>query len=245
MAKPPQACSWISLKQALAAFAENISGHQGSGHIKPLHRYVSCRLVVEGGFDPDDITPRPPFEVTRRGRKHVLEHVPEAARSGERTILGGLKTKDVDVVVTRTRSTINGSFIQPPGSNRSHAACRGIPNLPLYREWENVNTSLGWLRRARAFPKRGERGFTRRLNVACGAAQTNKNDSEEAEAQDLARIRARLGCAVLFRRATHLRPEGARFTQPRATPWGTVSQYKRDRPNGPTVLPSVPDIPLI
>ncbi len=31
----------------------------------------------------------------------------------------------------------------------------------------------------------------------------------------------------------------------RATPWGTVSQYKRARPNGPTILPSVPDIPLI
>jgi hypothetical protein len=101
MPRTPPICQWISLKQALTAFAENVSGHQGSGHIKPLHWYVVCRLVVEGGFDPDDITPRPPFVVNYRGRKRLLEHMPEKGASGERTILGGLKTKDVDVVVTK------------------------------------------------------------------------------------------------------------------------------------------------
>jgi hypothetical protein len=101
MARAPAICQWISLREALTAFAENVSGHQGSGHIKPLHWYVSCRLVVEGGFHPDDIIPRPPFIVSQRGQKHILEHVPEEGRSGERTILGGLKTKDVDVVVTK------------------------------------------------------------------------------------------------------------------------------------------------
>ena len=29
MAKAPAICQWISLQQALAAFAENVSGHQG------------------------------------------------------------------------------------------------------------------------------------------------------------------------------------------------------------------------
>jgi hypothetical protein len=101
MAKAPAICQWISLQPALAAFAENVSGHQGSGHIKPLHWYVACRLVVEGGFLPDDITPRPPFTVSDRDGRHILEHVPNAGSSGERTILGGLKTKDVDVVVTK------------------------------------------------------------------------------------------------------------------------------------------------
>jgi hypothetical protein len=101
MAKTPTTCQWISLKQALTAFVENVSGYQGAGHIVPLHWYVACRLVVEGGFQPDDITPRPPFTVTRRGRRNILEHVPGTGSSGERTILGGLKTKDVDVVVTK------------------------------------------------------------------------------------------------------------------------------------------------
>jgi hypothetical protein len=101
MAKTTPTCQWISLREALTAFVQNVSGHQGSGHIKPLHWYVACRLVVEGGFLPDDITPRPPFAVTRYGGKVILEHVPEKGCSGERTILGGLKTKDVDVVVTK------------------------------------------------------------------------------------------------------------------------------------------------
>ena len=81
MAKAPAICQWISLKQALAAFAENVSGHQGSGHIKPLHWYVSCRLVVEGGFHPDDITPHPPFVVSDRDGRHVLQHVPNKGAS--------------------------------------------------------------------------------------------------------------------------------------------------------------------
>jgi hypothetical protein len=66
-----------------------------------LHWYVSCRLVVEGGFHPDELTPRPPFEVKSSGQRFVLEHVPESGCYGEQTILGGLKTKDVDVVVTK------------------------------------------------------------------------------------------------------------------------------------------------
>jgi hypothetical protein len=101
MAKTPPVCRWISLRDALRAFAENVSGHQGSGHIKPLHWYVACRLVLEGGFHPDDITPRLPFVVTERGRQNILQYVPEEGRSGERTVLGGLKTKDVDVVASK------------------------------------------------------------------------------------------------------------------------------------------------
>jgi hypothetical protein len=59
--------------------------------------------VIEGGFDPEDIVPRPPFRVERRssGRSPVLHYEPALGRGGERTVLGGLKTKNVDVVVTR------------------------------------------------------------------------------------------------------------------------------------------------
>lgn len=94
-------CQWVSLREALTAFVENVSGHQGSGHIKPLHWYVACRLVVEGGFSPDDITPRPPFEIRDRGKRRILEYLPNSGGGGERTVLGGLKTKAVDVTVTK------------------------------------------------------------------------------------------------------------------------------------------------
>lgn len=100
---PPKRCEWINQRQSFAAFAGFTEKTQSAGHIKPLHWYVACRLVLEGGFDPDDVKPRPPFiiEVRRRKGNPVLSFDPSRAGSGEATVLGGLKTKNVDVVVTR------------------------------------------------------------------------------------------------------------------------------------------------
>jgi hypothetical protein len=101
----PKRCEWTSQQQAFAAYAGFTEKTQSAGHIKPLHWYVACRLVLEGGFNPDHIKPRPPFVIARRKRKGrlVLEYDPASAGSGETTVLGGLKTKDVDVVVTNPR----------------------------------------------------------------------------------------------------------------------------------------------
>lgn len=52
-------CRWISLNGALREFVRPGVKHQTAGHIMPLHWYVACRLVVEGGFRPDEVTPRP------------------------------------------------------------------------------------------------------------------------------------------------------------------------------------------
>jgi hypothetical protein len=101
MPKQPAKCEWITLHDALKAFVRCETGHQGGAHIKPLHWYVACRLVIEGGFHPDDITPRPPFTVRAHDRRHLLEYDAGTAGGGERTVLGGLKTKAVDVVVTK------------------------------------------------------------------------------------------------------------------------------------------------
>ena len=95
------ACEWRSLRSALAHFVTFRGSTQSQRHIKPLHWYVACRLVVEGGFDPDEIVPRPPFRVTRKGKRLVLVHDPGVGGGGERTVYGGLKTKSVDVVVTK------------------------------------------------------------------------------------------------------------------------------------------------
>lgn len=94
-------CEWTNFRCALTAFAQNSDGHQGQSHIRPLHWYVASRLVIEGGFLPDEITPRPPLTASRRGKRWILAFDREAGGGGERSVLGGLKTKAVDVTVCK------------------------------------------------------------------------------------------------------------------------------------------------
>ncbi|MDX0290296.1 hypothetical protein GOL45_30300 [Sinorhizobium medicae] len=97
----PKTCQWTSERQALTHFASYSGATQSQQHIKPLHWYVACRLVIEGGFRPEEITPRPPFSFRKRRGKWELSYDPTRAAGGEATILGGLKTKNVDVVVEK------------------------------------------------------------------------------------------------------------------------------------------------
>lgn len=102
MSLSPSICRWTTEAQALSEFAGFTGKIESASHIKPLHWYIASRLVVEGGFHPDDVTPRPPFRVVRKSGQAPQLHYDEGqAGGGERTILGGLKTKNVDVVVTR------------------------------------------------------------------------------------------------------------------------------------------------
>jgi hypothetical protein len=99
--RTPGVVVWTTEADAMRIFATSDEATQSARHIKPFHYYVACRLVIEGGFHPDDVTPRPPFLVDERRGQKFLTFAPEAARGGEATILGGLKTKNVDVVVTK------------------------------------------------------------------------------------------------------------------------------------------------
>lgn len=96
-----EVCAWRNRREALREFAEFAGKTQSGRHIKPLHWYVACRLVLEGGFDPDEITPRPPFVVTKKAQQFILSYDPDTANGKEQCVLGGLKTKNVDVVVSK------------------------------------------------------------------------------------------------------------------------------------------------
>lgn len=96
----PEPCSLRDLRTALRRFADPPRTTQTSDHIKYLHWYVACRLVIEGGFHPDFIRPRPPFTVRNERGRLILHHEPEAGNSSERIIFGGLKTKKIDVSIS-------------------------------------------------------------------------------------------------------------------------------------------------
>ena len=100
-ARTPRVCRWVNQADALDHFVRYEGPTQSQQHIKPLHWYVACRLVLEGGFHPDEIKPRPPFTVTKRRGQLLLHHDPGVATGGEATVLGGLKTKNVDVVISK------------------------------------------------------------------------------------------------------------------------------------------------
>lgn len=101
MPRDQNCCQWVTLREALSVFAAPDTIHQSAAHIRPLHWYVSCRLVLEGGLMPEDITPRPPFVARRRSGVWHLLYDEQEGRSGERNVLGGLKTKQVDVTVCK------------------------------------------------------------------------------------------------------------------------------------------------
>lgn len=94
-------CRLVTGAQAFEHFATFTGTTQSQQHIKPLHWYVACRLVLEGGFRPEEITPHPPLRTIGSGVNARLVYDDSVATNAERTILGGLKTKNVDVVVTK------------------------------------------------------------------------------------------------------------------------------------------------
>lgn len=94
-------CQWINRSDAIREFATYAGKTQSQRHIKPLHWYVASRLVLEGGFWPQEVTPRPPFSAVLRRGERCLDFDPSVATGSEATVLGGLKTKSVDVVVTK------------------------------------------------------------------------------------------------------------------------------------------------
>lgn len=91
---------YVNITQALRVFAE-ATAHQSQEHIKPVHRHVALRLVIEGGFLPDEITPHPPVRATKNRDGWSLEYAPELETASECTVFGGMKTKQIDIVVAK------------------------------------------------------------------------------------------------------------------------------------------------
>lgn len=93
--------SFLKIEEAFRVFAQAGINIQGQQHIKPLHQHIVLRLVLEGGFYPDEVTPHPPLRVAGNPAHRRLVFDPTVENSAEQTVLGGLKTKDIDVVVAK------------------------------------------------------------------------------------------------------------------------------------------------
>jgi hypothetical protein len=82
-----------SWNTAVEAFVSLEHSTQSALHIKPLHHYCVDRLVFEGGFRPELISPRPPYvaQKLRGSDNYELVYYESASVGGEQTVLGGLK----------------------------------------------------------------------------------------------------------------------------------------------------------
>jgi hypothetical protein len=88
------------LSGAARAFAQATST-ESAEHIKPLHRYLAIRFVVEGGFHPADIMPRPQLVADLQDGSWRLSFQAGGEKEKEQVVLGGLKSKKIDLVVSK------------------------------------------------------------------------------------------------------------------------------------------------
>ncbi|MCI0563305.1 MAG: hypothetical protein MN733_32925 [Nitrososphaera sp.] len=89
----------ITLAVATQAFSKATST-ESAEHIKPLHRYLALRLVLEGGFLPTDLKPKPPLVASMREGKWCLSF-DQGTEEKENVVLGALKSKRIDLVVSK------------------------------------------------------------------------------------------------------------------------------------------------
>ena len=77
-----------------------VIGTESAEHIKPVHKYCSNRLVIEGGFPPEMVLPTPPLSSKGlTNRRYRLRSAPDSANDAERRVLGGIEYKNLDVTV--------------------------------------------------------------------------------------------------------------------------------------------------
>jgi hypothetical protein len=76
----------------------SVVGTQASEHIKPINAYCAARLVLEGGFLPEWVRPRPPFVSSRSSNAvYSIKYTDATGDKSESRVLGGIKYKNVDV----------------------------------------------------------------------------------------------------------------------------------------------------
>src|SRR5208337_4798989 len=88
-----------TLEQALVALGGSAKTQSGL-HIRPFHGHCSSRLLLEGGFPPEWMHPRPAMASKAcSNNRYALSYSKAAENPTEQSVLGGMKYKNVDVTV--------------------------------------------------------------------------------------------------------------------------------------------------
>jgi len=90
----------IMLSRAARSFIAATSTESGE-HIRPLHRYLGIRLVIEGGLLPEELSPTPPLKSEYHDGNWYLSFNATAESMKEQIVLGALKSKRIDIVVAK------------------------------------------------------------------------------------------------------------------------------------------------
>lgn len=90
----------ITLSRAARSFIAATSTESGE-HIRPLHRYLGIRLVLEGGFLPEELSPTPPLKSEHKNGNWYLSFNPVVESKKEQIVLGALKSKRIDIVLAK------------------------------------------------------------------------------------------------------------------------------------------------
>jgi hypothetical protein len=86
-----------TLESSLSSLCTTV-GTQSGEHIRPFHAYCAARLVLEGGFSPENIFLATPLKTIKiNNYTHKLDFSSETPKRSEHKVLGGIKYKAVDV----------------------------------------------------------------------------------------------------------------------------------------------------
>jgi len=89
----------VSLSEASEELLDGDASTESQAHVKLFHDYVALRLILEGGFLPEEVTPRTPLPCTKETlTKHRLGYDETQSTGGEANVLGEYQSKQTDVV---------------------------------------------------------------------------------------------------------------------------------------------------
>jgi len=139
---------FLQLSSALQEFV-TVEGTQSQLHIRPLHQYLTVRMALEGGFDPDEITRAMKLSGWRwssRTAKRGTNFLPHFLRLTARSILRSSSRRYIRCTIYATRTRLHRSQdYGDTNGRRIHRSCEHLlhrtesaSNSDIPYEWRDA-----------------------------------------------------------------------------------------------------------